>query len=62
MTPRSGPFGPGPEGHATHPVLENTGGQLSLWPDWRPVPQGWTRCFGPAPYDACVRHSAAGIR
>ncbi|MEU8915148.1 MbtH family NRPS accessory protein [Streptomyces nigrescens] len=59
MTARSAPFDPGPGGHATHLVLENTQGHLSLWPAWRETPEGWTARFGPAPHDACTRLVAA---
>ncbi|MCX5415680.1 MbtH family NRPS accessory protein [Streptomyces sp. NBC_00059] len=54
MSTRSGPFDPGPEGVATHLVLENDEGLLSLWPVWREVPAGWSVRFGPAPYEACA--------
>jgi len=50
----SGPFDPGPEGVATHLVLENTDGRLSLWPAWREMPPGWSVRFGPAPHETCV--------
>ncbi|MFJ6852231.1 MbtH family NRPS accessory protein [Streptomyces sp. NPDC091271] len=54
MSTASGPFDPGPEGRATHLVLENAAGQLSLWPVWREVPAGWSVRFGPAPHTACA--------
>jgi MbtH protein len=60
MTPDSGPFDPGPEGHDSHLVLENTRGQVSLWPAWRALPPGWTTAFGPAPHDACLRRVERG--
>jgi len=50
----SGPFDPGPEDRATHLVLENAAGRLSLWPVWREVPEGWSVRFGPAPHGACT--------
>ncbi|MFD6278567.1 MbtH family NRPS accessory protein [Streptomyces sp. NPDC060209] len=54
MSARSGPFDPGPGGRATHLVLANSLGQLSLWPVWREVPAGWSVRFGPAPHEACT--------
>ncbi|MFJ8980676.1 MbtH family NRPS accessory protein [Streptomyces sp. NPDC102282] len=54
MSARSGPFDPGPEDRATHLVLENAQGQLSFWPVWREVPEGWSVRFGPAPHGACA--------
>ncbi|WP_407555199.1 MbtH family NRPS accessory protein [Streptomyces sp. Pv4-95] len=60
MTPWSGPFEPGPEGHDTHLVLENAQEQLSLWPAWQIPPHGWNPRFGPAPHDACVQRVTAG--
>ncbi|MFW0788963.1 MbtH family protein [Gordonia sp. CPCC 205333] len=35
-------------------VLVNHEGQHSLWPDFAPVPDGWTRAFGPDGHDACL--------
>lgn len=49
-----GPFDPGPEGRATHLVLANDRGQLSLWPVWRQVAGGVVRTVR-----AC---SAPGVR
>ncbi|MBL1286359.1 MbtH family NRPS accessory protein [Streptomyces sp. NPDC057067] len=54
MSTGNSPFDPGPEGRATHLVLENTAGRLSLWPVWREVPAGWSVRFGPAPHAACA--------
>ncbi|MFH8756046.1 amino acid adenylation domain-containing protein [Streptomyces atroolivaceus] len=51
---KGGPFGPGPEGRATHLVLENAIGRLSLWPVWREAPEGWSVRFGPAPHEVCA--------
>ncbi|MFC8592092.1 amino acid adenylation domain-containing protein [Streptomyces atroolivaceus] len=51
---KRGPFDPGPEGRATHLVLENAVGRLSLWPVWREVPEGWSVRFGPAPHEVCA--------
>ncbi|CAM5312736.1 amino acid adenylation domain-containing protein [Streptomyces atroolivaceus] len=51
---KGGPFDPGPEGRATHLVLENAIGRLSLWPVWREVPEGWSVRFGPAPHEVCA--------
>uniref|UniRef100_A0AAU3GPS3 MbtH family protein n=1 Tax=Streptomyces sp. NBC_01401 TaxID=2903854 RepID=A0AAU3GPS3_9ACTN len=55
-----GPFDPGPEGRATHLVLANDRGQLSLWPVWRQVPAGWSVRFGPAPHRECVAALESG--
>ncbi|MDQ0792602.1 MbtH family NRPS accessory protein [Streptomyces sp. B1I3] len=49
MNGESGPFDPGAEDDATHLVLENARGQLSLWPVWREVPPGWSARPGPPP-------------
>lgn len=34
-------------------VLGNEQQQYSLWPDFSPVPAGWTPVFGPAPRAEC---------
>ncbi|MDC0611225.1 MbtH family protein [Vibrio sp.] len=34
-------------------VLVNIKNQHSLWPDFRPIPAGWTVSFGPAPKVEC---------
>lgn len=54
MSARSGPFDADSEGRATHLVLENAAGRLSLWPVWRKVPEGWSVRFGPAPHGVCT--------
>ncbi|MGY5123618.1 MbtH family NRPS accessory protein [Streptomyces nigrescens] len=59
MTARPAPFDPEPDGQATHLVLENAQGYLSLWPAWRETPEGWTARLGPAPHEACTRLVAA---
>ncbi|WON75751.1 MbtH family protein [Serratia sp. UGAL515B_01] len=35
-------------------ILRNHEQQYSLWPDFSPVPRGWTHVFGPAPHGQCV--------
>lgn len=35
-------------------VLVNDEGQHSLWPDFAPVPAGWTAAFGPEARAACM--------
>ncbi|WP_327379292.1 MULTISPECIES: MbtH family NRPS accessory protein [unclassified Streptomyces] len=54
MSAGHGAFDPGPEGRATHLVLANSLGRMSLWPVWREVPAGWSVRFGPAPHKACA--------
>lgn len=53
-----GPFDPPPDGDgadaATHLVLRNHEGQLSLWPVFAPPPGGWEVLHGPAPYGECL--------
>ncbi|WP_132993049.1 MbtH family protein [Gordonia zhaorongruii] len=40
-------------------VLVNHEQQHSLWPDFAPVPHGWTRMFGPAGHDECLNYVEA---
>lgn len=35
-------------------VLRNMAGQHSLWPQFRAVPDGWTRVHGPDSRSACL--------
>lgn len=35
-------------------VLVNHEGQHSLWPEFAPIPDGWTRVFGPDGHDECL--------
>jgi MbtH protein len=35
-------------------VLVNAEEQHSLWPEFAPVPSGWTVSFGPAPRSECL--------
>ncbi|MDC0766871.1 MbtH family protein [Streptomyces sp. HD] len=37
-------------------VLVNEEGQHSLWPDFAPVPDGWTSAHGPAGRVACLEY------
>ncbi|MFJ6084529.1 MbtH family protein [Streptomyces sp. NPDC001002] len=37
-------------------VLVNDEGQYSLWPDFVPVPAGWTGVHGPDTRAACLDH------
>jgi MbtH protein len=37
-------------------VLVNHEDQHSLWPDFAPVPDGWTRVHGPAGHDDCLTY------
>jgi MbtH protein len=37
-------------------VLVNDEGQYSLWPDFAPVPAGWTSVHGPGTRAACLEH------
>lgn len=37
-------------------VLVNDEGQYSLWPDFAPVPAGWTSVHGPDTRSACLDH------
>ncbi|GHH09282.1 MbtH family protein [Streptomyces lanatus] len=37
-------------------VLVNDEGQYSLWPDFAPVPDGWSTVHGPADRAACLDH------
>ncbi|MGI5440907.1 MbtH family protein [Streptomyces shenzhenensis] len=37
-------------------VLVNDEGQYSLWPDFAPVPAGWTGVHGPDTRAACLDH------
>ncbi|WHT22663.1 MbtH family protein [Crossiella sp. CA-258035] len=39
---------------ATFLVLTNTAGQHSLWPEFAPVPAGWSVAFGPAGRTRCL--------
>lgn len=40
--------------HGQFSVLVNDEGQHSLWPDFAPVPPGWTVAFGTADRASCV--------
>lgn len=40
----------------TFRVLVNDEGQHSLWPEFAPVPAGWTTRFGPSDRAACVEY------
>ncbi|AZG48373.1 MbtH family protein [Gordonia insulae] len=37
-------------------VLVNAEGQHSLWPEFAPVPDGWTRVHGPGGHDDCLAY------
>jgi MbtH protein len=37
-------------------VLVNHENQHSLWPEFAPVPDGWTRAHGPAPRGECLAY------
>ena len=38
-------------------VLVNQEGQQSLWPQFVPIPAGWSKKFGPATRQACLKHA-----
>jgi len=40
----------------TYLVLVNDEGQHSLWPEFAPVPAGWTTVHGPADRQSCLDH------
>ncbi|MBP2328441.1 MbtH protein [Kibdelosporangium banguiense] len=40
----------------TYLVLVNDEGQHSLWPEFAPVPAGWTTAHGPAARPACLEY------
>ncbi len=40
-------------------VLVNDAGQHSLWPTFRPVPQGWRTVYGPAARSAALAYVEA---
>lgn len=40
----------------TYFALVNAEGQYSLWPEFVPVPAGWTVAHGPAARQECVDH------
>lgn len=40
----------------TFRVLVNAEEQYSLWPDFAPVPDGWTTVFGPDTRAACLEY------
>jgi MbtH protein len=45
-------------------VLVNGAGQFSLWPEFAPIPSGWSVAFGPdsrAACIACVEDRWAGV-
>ncbi|WP_016908090.1 MbtH family NRPS accessory protein [Streptomyces xiaopingdaonensis] len=55
-----GPFDPPADGRDdAFLVLVNSAGDHSLWPDWRAVPQGWRRSFGPDTHGECLRRLSA---
>ncbi|WP_371526254.1 MbtH family protein [Streptomyces sp. NBC_01283] len=59
MTTTPGPFDPvgtdtGADEEPTHLILENALGEYSLWPVFRPAPEGWTSVYGPETYGRCV--------
>ncbi|TGB13586.1 MbtH family NRPS accessory protein [Streptomyces sp. MZ04] len=57
MTTTPGPFDPAGQddpAEPTHLVLENALGEHSLWPVFRPAPEGWRAVYGPEPYGRCV--------
>ncbi|MDI6408417.1 MULTISPECIES: MbtH family protein [Streptomyces] len=54
-----GPFDD-PEGRYT--VLANDNAELSLWPAWRPVPDGWRAVLAETDRQACLRYVAAHWR
>ncbi|MEV0318566.1 MbtH family NRPS accessory protein [Streptomyces sp. NPDC050658] len=59
MTNTPGPFDPADTDDAaapTHLVLENALGEHSLWPVFRPVPEGWQAVYGPEPHGRCLAH------
>ncbi|MDR3430436.1 MAG: MbtH family protein [Rouxiella aceris] len=35
-------------------VLANSELQYSLWPDFSPIPPGWSAVFGPASHGECL--------
>ncbi|KUO05287.1 MbtH family protein [Streptomyces sp. NPDC008086] len=37
-------------------VLVNDEGQHSLWPDFAPIPAGWSSVHGPAAREACLEY------
>ncbi len=37
-------------------VLVNDEGQHSLWPDFAPIPAGWSSVHGPAARTACLEY------
>ena len=43
----------------TFSVLVNHEGQHSLWPDFAPVPHGWTQVFGPDRHGECLDYVEA---
>jgi MbtH protein len=43
----------------TFTVLVNDEGQHSLWPDFAPVPDGWTAVHGPAGRQSCLDYVEA---
>ncbi|MDR2281377.1 MAG: MbtH family protein [Gordonia sp. (in: high G+C Gram-positive bacteria)] len=43
----------------TFSVLVNHEGQHSLWPDFAPVPHGWTQIFGPDGHGECLDYVEA---
>lgn len=52
--------------NGTFLVLRNAQGQMSLWPEFAPVPAGWSIAFGPERRAACIeyvdRHWADALR
>ena len=44
------------DNEAMFQVLVNDEGQHSLWSEFSPVPQGWTRVFGPEKRSACLEY------
>jgi MbtH protein len=40
-------------------VLVNQEGQYSLWPEFRPAPQGWQAVYGPDDREQCLSYIGA---